>query len=229
MQAVGKRIPVIAGAGSNSTSEAVHLTKHAARVGADAVLVVTPYYNKPTNKGIYLHYKAVSESADIPIVLYNIAGRTGKNIEPELMASLASDFKNIVGVKEASGSLEQMLRIKEMCPKGFILTSGDDALTLPILAIGGVGVISVAANIVPRDVAAVINAFNEGDLKKAQEINLNLMPLVRALFIETNPIPVKKACELMGLCDGTLRLPMCDMEEANLAKLKQALNSYGLI
>ncbi len=229
VQAVGKRIPVIAGAGSNSTSEAVHLTKHAARVGADAVLVVTPYYNKPTNKGIYLHYKAVSESADIPIVLYNIAGRTGKNIEPELMARLASDFKNIVGVKEASGSLEQMLRIKEMCPKGFILTSGDDALTLPILAIGGVGVISVAANIVPRDVAAVINAFNEGDLKKAQEINLNLMPLVRALFIETNPIPVKKACELMGLCDGTLRLPMCDMEEANLAKLKQALNSYGLI
>jgi len=229
VQAVAKRIPVIAGAGSNSTREAINMTKHAAKVGADAVLVVTPYYNKPTNKGIYLHYKAVSESADIPIILYNIAGRTARNIEPELMAKLASDFKNIVGVKEASGSLEQMLRIKEMCPKDFILTSGDDALTLPILAIGGVGVISVAANIVPRDVVAVINAFNKGDLKKAQEINLKLMPLVRSLFIETNPIPVKKACELMGLCDGTLRLPMCDMEESNLAKLKQALKTYGLI
>jgi len=229
VQAVGKRVPVIAGTGSNSTAEAVHMTKHAAKVGADAVLVVTPYYNKPTNKGIYLHYKAVSESADIPIILYNIAGRTGKNIEPDLMAKLASDFKNIVGVKEASGSLEQMLRIKAFCPKDFLLISGDDVLTLPILAIGGVGVISVAANIVPRDVVAVINAFNQGDLKKAQEINSKLMPLIRALFIETNPIPVKKACELMGLCNGSLRLPMCDMEEANLAKLKQALKSYGLI
>lgn len=229
VQAVAKRIPVIAGAGSNSTSEAVHMTKYAAKVGTDAVLVVTPYYNKPTNKGIYLHYKAVSESADIPIILYNIAGRTARNIEPDLMAKLASDFKNIVGVKESSGSLEQMLRIKEMCPKDFIMTSGDDALTLPVLAIGGVGVISVAANIVPRDVAALVSAFHKGDLKKAQEINLKLMPLIRALFIETNPIPVKKACELMGLCNGSLRLPMCDMEEANLAKLKQGLKSYGLI
>lgn len=229
VQAVSKRIPVIAGTGSNSTAEAVHMTRHAAKVGADAVLVVTPYYNKPTNKGIYLHYKAVSESVDIPIILYNIAGRTGKNIEPDLMAKLASDFKNIVGVKEASGSLEQMLRIKEFCPKNFLLISGDDALTLPILAVGGVGVISVAANIVPRDIVAVINAFNQGDLKKAQEINFKLMPLVRALFIETNPIPVKKACELMGLCNGSLRLPMCDMEEANLAKLKQALSNYGLL
>ena len=229
VQAVGKRIPVIAGAGSNSTREAINMTKHAACVGADAVLVVTPYYNKPTNKGVYLHYKAVSESANIPIILYNIAGRTGKNIEPDLMAKLASDFKNIVGVKEASGSLEQMLRIKEMCPKNFFITSGDDALTLPILAIGGVGVISVAANIVPRDVVAVINAFNQGDLKKAQEINFKLMPLVRALFIETNPIPVKTACALMGLCNGELRLPMCDMEETNLSKLKHALVDYGLL
>ena len=229
VQAVGKRIPVIAGTGSNSTSEAVHMTKHAAKVGADAALVVTPYYNKPTPKGIYLHYKAVSESTDIPIILYNIAGRTGRNIEPDLMAKLASDFKNIVGVKEASGSLEQMLSIKELCPKEFFITSGDDALTLPILAIGGIGVISVAANIVPRDVAALVNVFNQGDLKKAQEINLKLMPLIHALFIETNPIPVKKACELMGLCNGSLRLPMCAMEEANWTKLKQALKSYGLV
>ncbi|MBF0571617.1 MAG: 4-hydroxy-tetrahydrodipicolinate synthase [Candidatus Omnitrophica bacterium] len=229
VQVVAKRIPVIAGTGSNSTSEAVHMTQYAAKAGADAALVVTPYYNKPTNKGIYLHYKAVSESADIPIILYNIIGRTGRNIEPDLMAKLASDFKNIVGVKESSGSLEQMLRIKELCPKGFSLISGDDSLTLPILAIGGVGVISVAANIVPHDVVALINAFNQGNLKKAQEINLKLLPLVRSLFVETNPIPVKKACELMGLCNGALRLPMCDMEEANLAKLKQALKVYGLI
>ncbi len=228
IEAANKRIPVIAGAGSNSTAEAVEYTKHAAKAGADAVLVVTPYYNKPTNQGIYLHYKAVSESANIPIILYNIAGRTGKNIEPDLMAKLATDFKNIIGVKEASGSLEQMLRVKEMCPKDFLLISGDDALTLPIMAIGGVGVISVAANIVPRDVVGVINAFNKGDLKTAQDINLKLMPLVRALFVETNPIPVKKACELMGLCNGALRLPMCDMEEANLAKLKTALTAYGL-
>jgi 4-hydroxy-tetrahydrodipicolinate synthase len=229
VQAAAKRIPVIAGTGSNSTSEAVHMTKHAAKVGADAALVVTPYYNKPTKKGIYLHYKAVSESVNMPIILYNISGRTGRNIDPELMAKIASDFKNIVGVKEASGSLDQMLRIRELCPKDFFLTSGDDALTLPILAIGGIGVISVAANIVPRDVAAVINAFNQGDLKKAREINLKLMPLIRSLFIETNPTPVKKACELMGLCGGDLRLPMCDMEEANLVKLKKALKSYGLI
>ncbi len=229
IEAANKKVSVIAGAGSNSTAEAIAYTKHAAKAGADGVLVVTPYYNKPTNKGIYLHYKAISESADIPIILYNIAGRTGKNIEPDLMAKLASDFKNIVGVKEASGSLEQMLRIKEMCPKDFLLISGDDALTLPIMSIGGVGVISVAANIAPKDVAGVINAFNKGDLKTAQAINLKLMPLIRALFVETNPIPVKKATELMGLCNGALRLPMCDMEEPNLAKLKDALKVYGLI
>ena len=161
VQTVAKRIPVIAGTGSNSTREAINMTKHAAKVGADAVLVVTPYYNKPTNKGIYLHYKAISESANIPIILYNIAGRTGKNIEPDLMAKLATDFKNIVGVKESSGSLDQMIRIKELCPKDFLLISGDDALTLPMLAIGGSGVISVAANIIPRDVVGVINAFNK--------------------------------------------------------------------
>jgi len=229
VEAAAKKVPVIAGTGSNSTSEAVEYSKHAAKVGADALLVVTPYYNKPTNKGIYLHYKAVSEAVNIPIILYNIAGRTGRNIEPELMAKLAADFKNIIGVKEASGSLEQMLRIKEICPKGFLLISGDDGLTLPMLAIGGVGVISVAANIVPRDVASLITAFNNGDLKKAQAINLKLLPLIRALFIETNPVPVKTAVSLMGLCNPDLRLPMCEMDESNLAKLKQALVSYGLL
>lgn len=228
VEAVRNRIPVIAGTGSNSTAEAVMYTKHAAKAKADAVLVVTPYYNKPTNKGLYLHFKAVAESANIPVILYNIAGRTAKNIEPELMAKLASDCKNIVGVKEASGSLEQMLRIKELCPKNFTLLSGDDALTLPIMAIGGTGVISVAANIVPKDIVAMIAAFENGDLPKARSINLKLMPLIRALFIETNPIPVKTAVALMGYCQSDLRLPMCSMEDANRIKLKQALKDYGI-
>ena len=228
IETVAKRVPVIAGAGSNSTSEAVAMTKHAAKAGADAVLVVTPYYNKPTNKGIYLHYKAISESAKIPIILYNIAGRTGKNIEPDLMAKLAG-IKNIIGVKEASGNLEQMKKIRELCPKDFLLISGDDALTLPILSMGGVGIISVASNIVPHDVAALVNAFNKGDKLLAESINKKLLPLVESLFIETNPIPVKTAVSLMGLCSAAMRLPMCEMEVANLAKLKQALKVYGLI
>lgn len=221
VQAVAKRVPVIAGAGSNSTAEAAHMAKHAAKVGADAVLVVTPYYNKPTSKGIYLHYKAVSESADIPIILYNIAGRTGKNIEPDLMAKLAG-IKNVIGVKEASGSLEQMKKIREICPKDFLLISGDDALTLPVLSMGGVGVISVASNIIPRDVVELVDT-------KSEALNAKILKLVEALFIETNPIPVKTAASLMGLCSGSMRLPMCDMEDANLEKLKHALKAYGLI
>src|SRR5208283_1465990 len=179
VEAVNKRVPVIAGAGSNSTSEAVHMTKYAAKAGADAVLVVTPYYNKPTNKGIFLHYKAISEAADIPIILYNIAGRTGRNIEPDLMAKLAG-IKNIIGVKEASGNLEQMKKIRELCPKDFLLISGDDALTLPILSMDGVGIISVASNIVPHDVAELVNT-------KSQILNAKLLPLIEALFVETNP------------------------------------------
>jgi len=229
VEAVRKRIPVIAGTGSNSTAEAVHLTQHAAKVGADAVLVVTPYYNKPTNKGVYLHFKAVADSVKIPVILYNIPGRTCKNIEPEVMAKLARDCKNIVGVKEASGSLEQMKHVKELCPKDFILLSGDDGLILPVMGLGGTGVISVAANIVPKDVVALIDAFNKGDAKKAEAINAKFQPLVSALFVETNPIPVKTAMALMDLCNGAMRLPMCEMEDANLAKLKEALKQYGLI
>jgi len=228
VETVAKRVPVIAGAGSNSTREAVDMTMHAAKVGADAVLVVTPYYNKPTNKGIYLHYKAISESADIPIILYNIAGRTGRNIEPDLMAKLAG-IKNIIGVKEASGNQEQMKNIREICPKDFLLISGDDALTMPILNMGGVGIISVASNIVPRDVSNLVNLFNKGDKAAAQALNTKLLTLVESLFIETNPIPVKTAASLMGLCSDIMRLPMCEMEDVNLDKLKQALKLYGLI
>ncbi|MDE2027012.1 MAG: 4-hydroxy-tetrahydrodipicolinate synthase [Candidatus Omnitrophica bacterium] len=228
VKTAAQRVPVIAGTGSNSTREAVNMTQHAAKIGADAALVVTPYYNKPTAKGIYLHYKAISESADIPIILYNIAGRTARNIEPELMAKLAS-LKNIIGVKEASGNQEQMKKIREVCPKDFLLLSGDDALTLAILNMGGVGIISVASNIVPQDVAGLVNAFNDGDKQKAAVLNAKLLPLIDALFIETNPIPVKTAAALMGFCSDQMRLPMCAMEEVNLVQLKQALKVYGLI
>ncbi len=228
VQTARGRVTIIAGAGSNSTAEAVEYTKHAAKAGADAVLSVTPYYNKPTNKGLYLHYKAISESANIPIILYNVAGRAGKNIDPETMAKLAS-IKNIIGVKEASGNLEQMKKIREICPKDFLLISGDDALTLPVMDMGGVGIISVASNIVPADVAALVNAYNKGDKQKAQSINAKLLPLVETLFIESNPIPVKTACELMGLCSAAMRLPMCEMEDATLAQLKAALKVYGLL
>ncbi|MDD5078913.1 MAG: 4-hydroxy-tetrahydrodipicolinate synthase [Candidatus Omnitrophica bacterium] len=226
---VNKRIPVMAGTGSNSTEEAVALTKHAAAIGADASLQIAPYYNRPTQKGLYLHFKAVADAADIPIILYNIASRTGVNIEPETMARLAKECRNIVGVKEASGSLEQMSRIRALCPEGFDLISGDDALTLPLLSIGGTGIISVVANIVPRDVADMVKEFEKGDVKKAREIHYKLLPLIKAMFIETNPIPVKTAMGLLGMCEPDLRLPMCGMLPENLEKLKKALKEYGLL
>ena len=229
IEAAGGRIPIIAGTGSNSTQEAIMMTKHAEKAGARATLQVAPYYNKPTQKGLYEHFKAISESVKFPVIIYNIASRTGVNIEPETIAKLACDCKNIVAVKEASGNLEQMSRIKALCGKDFDLLSGDDALTLPVLSIGGTGVISVVANIVPQDVADLVSAFEKGDLKKAQSINLKLLPLIKAMFIETNPIPVKTAMGLMKLCEPDLRLPMCSMLPENEAKLKKALKDYGLI
>lgn len=223
------KVPVIAGTGSNSTAEAIMLTQHAEKAGANAALVVTPYYNKPTQKGLYLHFKAVADSVKIPIILYNIEGRCARNIETETVAKLARDCKNIVGVKEASGNLEQVKAVRAACPKGFIILSGDDALTLPISELGGTGVISVVANIIPRDVVALTDAIKAGDKAKAKTLHEKMLPLVSSMFIETNPIPVKKACELMGLCSGELRLPLCDMEEANYTKLKTALSNYGLL
>lgn len=226
---VKKRVPVIAGTGSNSTDEAIMLTKHAKKAGADATLHVSPYYNRPTQKGLYLHFKAISEAVDLPIVLYNIASRTGVNIEPETIERLSKDCKNIVGVKEASGSLEQMARVKALARPDFDLISGDDSLTLPVLSIGGTGIISVVANIVPRDVADLVYAFEEGNLKKAQALHYKLLPLIKAMFVETNPIPVKTAMGLMKLCNPSLRLPMCEMQDDNLEKLKTALKNYKLI
>ena len=222
------RVPVIAGTGSNSTEEAIALTKHAKKAGAEASLQVSPYYNRPTQKGLYLHFKAIAEAVDIPIILYNIASRTGVNIEPETFVKLAQ-VKNIIGVKEASGSLEQMSRIRKLVPKNFLLISGDDALTLPVMSIGGVGIISVVANIIPRDVADMCKAFEKGDIKKAEELHYKMLDLIKAMFIETNPIPVKTAMGLMKMIDPEIRLPMCEMLPENKDKLVKALKDYKLI
>jgi 4-hydroxy-tetrahydrodipicolinate synthase len=229
IEKVNKRVPVIAGTGSNSTEEAINLTKHAAASGANGSLQVAPYYNRPTQKGLYEHFKAIAEAVDIPIVLYNIAGRTGVNIEPETIAKLAKDCKNIVGVKEASGNLEQMSRIKSLCPQEFDLISGDDGLTLPVLAIGGTGIISVVANIVPKDTANMVKEYQKGNVAKARSLHYKLFPLVKAMFIETNPIPVKTAMGMLGICEPDLRLPMTEMLPENAEKLRKALKDYGLL
>ncbi len=226
---VHRRIPVIAGTGSNSTAEAVRLTRHAEESGADAALVVTPYYNKPTQQGLYLHFKAVADSVKIPIILYNIEGRCARNIETETVRRLAKDCKNIVGVKEASGNLAQARAVKEACGKKFDLISGDDALTIPMMQLGGAGVISVLANIMPRQVADVVALMLKGKVKEAEAKQKTLLPVIEAMFFETNPIPVKTACGLMGLCAPKLRLPMCEMQPANLTKLKKVLKDHQLI
>lgn len=229
VKAAKKKIPVIAGAGSNSTQETIELSKAAKEDGADAVLLVVPYYNKPTQKGLYAHFRKVAEEVNIPIILYNIPGRTGVNMLPETIAKLAQDCKNIVGVKEASGSLDQVSEIIETCPKDFVLLSGDDALTLPMLSVGGQGIISVIANLIPQDMAEMCNAWFRGDLEKARDLHHKMFPLVKALFIETNPIPIKTAMSLVGLCSSELRLPLAPMEEKNLEKLKKAMRDYGLL
>ncbi len=219
---------MIAGTGSNNTREAIRLTKHAKQVGADAALLISPYYNKPTQRGLYLHFKAVAEAVDIPLVVYNIASRTAVNIEPETFAQLAQ-IKNIVAVKESSGNLEQMSRILQLTQGKLRLISGDDVLTLPVMSIGGTGVISVAANVVPRDVAAMVRAFLDGRHREAMQWHQKLLPLVKALFLETNPIPVKTAMGMLGMIAPELRLPLCEMSEANEARLRDALRAYGLL
>ena len=229
IEQVGGRIPVIAGTGSNSTEEAIMLTRHAAKAGAEASLQVSPYYNRPTQRGLYEHFKAIAEAVDIKIILYNIASRTGVNIEPETIARLARDCKNIVGVKEASGNLEQMARIKALCPEGFDLISGDDSLTLPVLSLGGTGVISVVANIVPREVADMIGFFQQADIDKARSLYYRLLPLVKSMFIETNPIPVKTAMGILGMCEPEVRLPLYAMSDENRSKLQESLRLYGLL
>ena len=228
VQASRGRIPVIAGTGSNNTKEAIRLTQHAKAAGADAALLISPYYNKPTQRGLYLHFKAVAESVDLPLIIYNIASRTAVNIEPETFAQLA-ELRTIVGVKESSGNLEQMIRILQLTNSRLVLLSGDDALTLPVLAIGGTGVISVAANLVPQDMAAMVQAFQQGRREEAIQRHQKLLPLIRALFLETNPIPVKTAMGMLGMISPELRLPLCAMSEGHEERLRQALAAYGLL
>lgn len=222
-------VPVVAGTGSNNTTEALELTKFAQDAGADAVLLITPYYNKPNDSGMLKHFMTIAESVDIPIIIYNVPSRTGINLKPELTAKLAK-VNNIVGIKEASGSLDQVTRIIELTKgEDFAVLSGDDGLTLPILSIGGTGVISVVANVAPKLVVSMVEAFRNGDGEKARELHLTLAPLIRAMFLETNPIPVKKAVELIGLPAGNLRLPLAPISTENEKKLKAALNDLHLI
>jgi len=229
IEAARGRIRVIAGTGSNSTAEAIELTKHAERAGAAGALVVNPYYNKPTQDGLYRHFRAVAESVAIPVVLYNIQSRTAINVETDTMARLARDVKNIVGVKEASGSLDQMSQVIAACGPDFSVLSGDDNITLPLLVIGGGGVVSVIANIVPRETADLVHAALEGDWKRARDLHYRLFPLARAAFLETNPIPIKEAMALAGMIEPEFRLPMCRMSDANREKLRAILKPYGLI
>jgi 4-hydroxy-tetrahydrodipicolinate synthase len=228
VEAAGKRVPVIAGTGSNSTEEAIRLTKHAWKAGADAALIVCPYYNRPTQEGLYLHYRAIAEEVPIPVIVYNIPGRTGTNMLTETLARLA-EIPNIVGVKEASGSLKQMSDVVRLCGPDFSVLSGDDIFTLGLLAIGGNGVISVISNVVPGDMAAMVDAFAAGDLSKARALHHRMSPLIDALFIETNPIPVKAALAMMGKIAYELRLPLCRLAEKNEAALKKVMQDYGLI
>jgi len=229
INAVAGRIPVIAGTGSNSTWEAMDLTSHAKEAGADGALIVVPYYNKPTQKGLYMHYKEIAENIDIPIIVYNVPSRTGVNLLPETLAELA-ELKNIVAVKEASGDLEQMARIVELCGDKITLLSGDDKLILPVLSIGGAGVISVVANIIPADVANMVRQFEQGNYKTARELFISkIYPLSSSMFYETNPIPVKTSVQLMGLPSGKLRLPLVSMDEKHLTKLKKDLVKFALL
>jgi len=229
VEAANKRVKVLAGTGSNSTAEAIDLTRHAERAGADGALVVNPYYNKPTQEGLYRHFRAVAESVAIPIVVYNIQSRTAVNIETTTMSRLVRDVGNIRGVKEASGSLDQMTQVVLACGPGFSVLSGDDNLTLPLMAVGGHGVISVIANIVPKDTADMVHAALDNDWKRARELHHRLFPLARAAFLETNPIPIKEAMAMAGMLEPEFRLPMCRMSDANRETLRGVLRQYGLV
>jgi 4-hydroxy-tetrahydrodipicolinate synthase len=228
VKTVNKRIPVIAGAGSNSTSETLELTGYARKAGADGVLLITPYYNKPTQEGLFRHFSTIADSTDLPIVLYNVPGRTSVNMLPATVARLR-EKKNIVGIKEATGDMKQVSEVLRLCGRDFDVISGDDFTTLPLLALGGVGAISVTANIAPADCAALFDAYFAGKLDTALKLHYKLEPLHGPLFIETNPIPVKTSLALMGKINEEFRLPLCPMADANKEKLKKALKDYGLL
>ena len=222
------RLKVMAGTGSNSTKEAIRLTKAAKKAGADGSLQVGPYYNKPTQEGYYQHFKAIAESCDLPLVLYNIPGRTGSNILPETIARMADDLPTIVAIKEATGSLDQASSIAALCD--ITILSGDDSLTLPLMSIGGRGIVSVVGNIVPKDLKAMVKAFDDGKFAEALKWHRKLFPLCRDMLgAATNPIPLKTAMKLLGRGTGELRLPMCAMDAAGEAKIRKTLVAYGLL
>jgi 4-hydroxy-tetrahydrodipicolinate synthase len=225
---VNGRVPVIAGSGSNSTHETIFLTKHAKEAGADYALVITPYYNKPSQEGLYQHFKAVAESVDIPIILYNVPGRTAVNMLPETVVRL-SKIENIVGIKEATGSLDQAAEILANVSNDFILLSGEDALVYPLMAIGAKGVISVTTNVVPADMSALCNACLNKDFDTAKKLHYKTLPLIRALFCDTNPVPVKKALYLMGLIEDEIRLPLVKLSEEKTEFLKKVMIDYGVL
>jgi len=226
VETVNKRIPVVAGTGSNNTAEALDLTRYAKNSGADGALLITPYYNKPTPEGQYRHYERIAKEVDIPIVLYNVPSRTGISILPQTVAKL-SKIANIVAIKEASGSLDQVSQILSLCD--ITVLSGDDSLTLPMMSIGAKGVVSVAANVMPKEVAKMVNLALNGKYEEARKIHLKLMPIFKGLFIETNPIPVKTALALMKMIEANWRLPLCEMTKENLENFKKILKEIGLI
>jgi 4-hydroxy-tetrahydrodipicolinate synthase len=228
IKSVNKQVPVIAGTGSNSTDEAIRLTRAAEKSGADGALMISPYYNRPTQEGIYQHYRKVAAAVGIPLIVYNIPGRTGSKIEPETLARLA-EIKNVAGVKEATGSVDQAIDVIRLCGDRLAVYSGEDSLIFSLMALGGKGVISTVANVAPKETAELATACLLGNWEKGRELQLELIPLIRSLFIETNPIPVKTALSLMGKCSGDLRLPLTPMAEGNLSKLKQAMRDFGLL
>jgi 4-hydroxy-tetrahydrodipicolinate synthase len=228
VEQAGGRVPVVAGAGSNSTAKAIQNTRRAKKLGADAVLSVGPYYNKPTQEGYYEHYKAITESEDIPVVVYNIPGRTGSNIEARTMLRIAG-IPNIVGVKESSGNIQQIMEIIKDAPPTFNVLAGDDFIALPVIAAGGVGVVSVVSNELPGMMRTMIDAARRNDFVKARELHYKLLPLMTANFIESSPIPVKAALAMMGMMDAKCRLPMVPMTSGNREKLRQALEEIGAL
>lgn len=225
---VAKRVPVIAGTGSNCTETAIYLSQEAEKMGADALLIVTPYYNKATQKGLIQHYTKIANSVKLPIIMYNVPGRTGCNIQPETAVALAKNVENIVAIKEASGSIAQVGKIMSLADGCIDLYSGEDGQVVPMLSLGGKGVISVLANIAPQETHDMVALYLEGKVKESCEIQLKAIPLVDALFCEVNPIPVKTALNLMGMEAGAFRGPLCEMEEANKEKLVKAMKDFGI-
>lgn len=225
---VNKRIPVIAGTGSNNTQHSIEMSKNAENVGVDGLLIVNPYYNKTTQRGLIAHYNTIADNVNIPIIVYNVPGRTGLNITPNTLAEL-SKHPNIRGVKEASGNISQVAEIARLCPDDFAIYSGNDDMIVPLLSLGGIGVISVVANILPKDTHDMVFYYLEKNLEKSRYLQLKMKPLIDALFVETNPIPIKKAMNLLGMDVGDLRLPLVEMSDENAKILKKELKNYNML